>query len=183
MARIHAKSVIIGVLFIISIMTTLWLALTSEKNALRKEENSVYLSIFKPDPKMQTFPHVITASKPVTCNITTQSDHDIPDALISALLLANNDKAQPIKLSMLENIVPILNWADTKKLNKMGVLTNFNPMDKALFYLSRAGFNQDRTQAIVCIENKSNRHNEGFVIQLRKIEGDWKIMKNTYIKF
>lgn len=183
MAKIHTKSIIISTLFFISVITTLWLSLSDEGRPFRKEESRIYLSIFKPDPKTQAFPNVITASKPATCNLTAQSHPDIPLPLVRSLLLVNNKNAQPVKLSMLKDIIPVLNWEETQKLNKTGILTNFNPMDKTLFYLSRAGFSQDKTQAIVCIENKSNRHNEGFVIQLRKIEGDWKIIKNTYIKF
>jgi len=98
-------------------------------------------------------------------------------------LLTNNEKAKPVKLTSLKDVVPLLSWNDTKKLNEDGILQDFNPLDKTLFYLSRAGFNSERTRAIVCIENKSSRHNEGFIIQLRKIEDSWKTIQNTYIKF
>ncbi len=183
MMELKSKSFLILFLLIISLVTTFLVSISNNRQTLEKEESQVYLSIFNPNPDIKTFPGVITVSKPATCNISTEKNHGIPPLLIKALLHSNSKKAKPVKLTVLKDIVPLLSWEETKTLNEDGILQDFNPQNKTLFYLSRAGFNKDRSESIICVENKSNRHNEGFVIQLRKIEGQWKTIKNTYIKF
>ncbi len=183
MMELRSKSFLILFLLIISLVTTVLVSISSNRKTLEQEESQVYLSIFNPNPDIKTFPNVYTVSKPSTCNISTKRSHDIPPLLIKALLQANNQRAKPVKLTALKNIMSLLSWKETRALNEDGILLDFNPQNKTLFYLSRAGFNKNRSEAIVCIENKSDRHNEGFVIQLRKIEGKWKTIKNTYIKF
>ena len=156
--------------------------LSYEKSSLYKEEAQVYLGVFKPKPEIIEYENLIVISKPSTCEITEAKYKEISPKLIQALLKANKSSSNPIKLAELEGKVPLMSWEDTKKLNKEGILHYFKPEDYTLLYLSRVGFNNERTEALVCIENPTSRHNEGFLVHLNKNNKTWKVSSEIYIR-
>ena len=148
------------------------------KHILRSEEGLVYTSIFDTKPKIIKFKNIITLSKPSVCNSSQVHYKSLPTETVNEFIKANKEGTSPIRLTALEGNVPIVSWEDTKNMHNKGITNTFKPMNKKLFYLSRVGFNKQRTSAIVCIEISEHNYGQGILLFLQKKENDWEVTKN-----
>lgn len=168
--------------FLVFILATVTVSTVAyNKNALRAEEGLVYISIFAPKPEIIEFKNVVALSKPGICSSSEAHYEGLPTETVNEFIKANKEGVSPIRLTALEGNVPIVSWEDTKKMHEEDNASAFRPENKKLVYLSRAGFNKQRTNAIVCIEISDQNYAQGILLYLEKKGNDWKISKNINI--
>ena len=148
---------------------------------LRTEEGLVYKSVFEPNPEFIQFENIVTLSKPSICRSTEVHYKDLPTELVNNFIKANEAGSKPIRLTALEGNVPIVSWEDTKRMHEEETIFTFRPVNKRLLYLSRVGFNKQKTNAIVCIEISENSYGQGVLLFLEKNENKWKVSNSINI--
>ena len=151
------------------------------KYTLRSDEGLVYLGVFKPKAELLEFEKIITLSRPSTCRSSKAHFKGLPITPVKKFIEANKDGASPIRISRLEGNVPIVSWEDTKGMHQKGTTFAFHPENKRLLYLSRVGFNNERTNAILCIEISENSYGQGILFFLEKKGNKWEVKKNITI--
>jgi hypothetical protein len=134
---------------------------------LRPPETNVYAAALAPYPEARP----LLTSRPGTCGVGRHAP-GIPDSLISSFISANGPDARPISLSSMHWRYDI---APAEKIKAYSILTARNAAASRggqLVFLSRVGFNPDRSEALFCLEG-----NGGWLFYLRLTDGVWKVVQ------
>jgi len=166
------KNYISFLLFISVVLTISVYAYNQHKH--NSDEMDIYASIFNITNGLFELDEVITLSNPSICKSNNIHYSSLPTETVKNFLSANDNNSRPMRLSNLEGKVPIVSWEDQKKMHSEGSIELFMPGDVTLLRLSRAGFNNNRTNAIVCIELYNSSYASGTIIYLEKRGKKWK---------
>ena len=138
-------------------------------------ENELYLAYFDGPELRAKNADVLFMSKPNTCQVGAARQEDIPADVFEDFLAANSLSSKPIRLIKLEGLVDVVAWESTLKLWRNDYV-GFMIKDNVLFQLSRAGFNKNRTEAIFCIESRSNTYAKAALVRMKLSDGVWELV-------
>lgn len=154
----------IGIMAIATISVIAW-----NKQKLIDVEEQVYWSILGnlfPDKKYPD--NIAFMSMVTTCEDPKYIGGLAPTDVIDDFVESNGPEGSAIRLSFFEGIVPVADWESTKEVHNPDTIRSI-PMNTEVAAISRAGLNEKRTKAFVCIKNlKSSHHDRAVFFYLEK---------------
>ena len=139
-------------------------------------EQSVVMSLVEAINKEESPSHVAFYSYPSTCEQDSKNHHGYSQSLWDNFLKANEHKNGPIQLFSLKGVANTVKWEDNIQIyDTEGGSKLFRTSNKNLIQLSRVGFNEDKTEALICLEPGWR----GMLFHLRKQDGGWVIIRES----
>ena len=118
---------------------------------------------------------VVLASRPSICHFETQNDPGLDNDLFESFLSANESGARPIPLDGLRERFAIADGSELARYTDAGVSSRtLIPGRRSITYLSRIGYNADRSESLFCVEMAGL---EGNLLQMRRQDGVWRLVR------
>ncbi|MDH5434952.1 MAG: hypothetical protein OEY19_13495 [Gammaproteobacteria bacterium] len=174
MTKTQKKNLFYIILFFVVLFISSWYAYKRYERIT--EEGQVYLDLFEPNPYIKEFEHSIVVSHPSDCLFTKEYLTEFPEKIVLDFFDVNNNLADPIRLVILEEKVPIVSWEDTIKLHNTGAINKFLPEKHVVAHLARVAFNDGLNEAITCIQFFSHQMTVRVLYYLKKIDNKWQII-------
>jgi hypothetical protein len=143
------------------------------KNTAHDEQN-VVISLVETIKKDESSSHAAFYSYPSTCKQDSINSHGYSESLWNNFLEANEHKNGPVQLFSLKGVANTVKWEDNLQIyDTEGGSKFFRSSDKNLIQISRVGFNENKTEALICLEPAWR----GLLFHLRKQDESWVIIK------
>ena len=137
-------------------------------------EQSVVMSLVETIKKDESSSHAAFYSYPSTCEQDSKNHHKFSQSLWDSFLKANEHKNGPIQLFSLKGLANTVKWEDNLQIyDTEGGSKLFRTTDKNLIQISRVGFNENETEALICLEPGWR----GLLFHMRKQDDGWIIIK------
>ena len=122
---------------------------TITRNYLDNERN-VYIAFFKqlefvPDMKDVAFMNVIS-----TCSASPEDIKEASEELFTGFMKANDKNTELYDMSIFSSMINVVTSQDARKYKEMPNVVNMKS-EKNIVQISRVGFNNKKTQALLCV--------------------------------
>gem|GEM_PF-4440203 len=140
------------------------------------DEQNVVISLVEIIKKDENSSHATFYSYPSICKQDSKNSHGYSQSLWNNFIEANEFNNGPVQLFSLKGVANTVKWEDNLQIyDTEGGSKLFRSSDKNLIQISRVGFNNDETEALICLELGWR----GLLFHLRKQDDSWVIIKES----
>ncbi|MET0069188.1 MAG: hypothetical protein ABW096_04060 [Candidatus Thiodiazotropha sp.] len=180
MTREQFKSIMI--LAIVFVVTVTLVVFAWNNQRLGDVEGKIYWSVINEVFPAREYPENLAfISMVTTCENPEYVRDSVPVSVTDNFIEANGPGGTPLRLSFCEGVVPVADWKSTKEVHDRNSARSI-PGGKEIVSISRAGFNEERTKALICLKNlKDHHHRKSVFFYLEKKHETWKVINDYAI--